>query len=89
MRRIKLVIAALAVMVATFVAASGPAMAQDLNCHDGRGNLIRCNGTSYSPVHNNEYNLHNDGYNYWNHYWYGSYPYYYGYYPYYYGGYGR
>jgi hypothetical protein len=82
MRRIKLVLAALAVMVATFVAVSGPAMAKNLNCHDARGDLIRCNGTSYTPVHNNGYNFHNVGYNYWNPYWYGSYPYYYG-------GYGR
>jgi hypothetical protein len=87
MRRIKLVIAALAVMVATFVAVSSPAMAKDLNCHDARGNLIKCNGTSYTPVHNN-------GYNYWNHYRYGYDPYYngyhpsyYGYYPFWYGGY--
>jgi hypothetical protein len=39
MRRIKLVFAGLTVMVATFIAASGQAMAQDQNCHDGRGNL--------------------------------------------------
>jgi hypothetical protein len=40
MRRIKLVLAGPAVMVATFIGASGPAMAQDQNCHDdARGNL--------------------------------------------------
>jgi hypothetical protein len=40
MRRIKLVLAGPAVMVVTFIGASGQAMAQDQNCHDdGRGNL--------------------------------------------------
>jgi hypothetical protein len=45
MRRIKLVLAALADMVATFVAASGPAMAQDHN---------------YTPHNNYGYNSHNN-----------------------------
>jgi hypothetical protein len=83
MRRIKLVLAALAVMVATFVAVSSPAMAKDLNCHDARGDLIRCNGTSYTPVHNNGYNYWNR-YNVWNPYRYSYHPYWYSYYPYWY-----
>ena len=64
MRRMKLVLAGLAVMVATFVAASGPAMAQDQNCHDARGNLIRCDGMYYTPVYNYDYNPYNYNYGY-------------------------
>ena len=52
MKRIKLVLAALAVMVAAFAAVSGPAMADDLNCRDAWGNLIRCDGQFYAPVSN-------------------------------------
>jgi hypothetical protein len=50
MRRIKLVLAAVAVMVAAFAAFSGPALADDLNCRDAWGNLIRCDGQFYTPV---------------------------------------
>jgi len=55
MRRIKLALAGLAVMVATFIAASGPAMAQDQDCHDAWSNLIRCDGTYYTPIYNYDY----------------------------------
>ena len=55
MKRIKLVLAALAVMVAALAAFSGLAMADDLNCRDAYGNLIRCDGQYYAPV-NNGYN---------------------------------
>ena len=50
MRRVKLVLAALALVVATFAALSGPAMADDLNCRDSFGNLIRCDGQFFAPV---------------------------------------
>ena len=83
MRRMKLVLAGLAVMVATFVAASGPAMAQDQNCHDAWGNLIRCDGMYYNPYnYNYEYNPYNYGYNPFNNYEYNPYNYNYGYNPY-------
>jgi hypothetical protein len=52
MRRIKLVLAALTLVVATFTAFSGPAMADNLNCHDSFGNLIRCDGRFFAPVSN-------------------------------------
>jgi hypothetical protein len=79
----KLVLAGLAVMVATFVAASGPAMAQDQNCHDAWGNLIRCDGMYYNPYnYNYEYNPYNYGYNPFNNYEYNPYNYNYGYNPY-------
>ena len=83
MRRMKLVLAGLAVMVATFIAASGPAMAQDLNCYDAWGNLIRCDGMYYTPVYNYDYNPYNYnyGYNPFN-YDYNPYNYNYGYNPY-------
>lgn len=79
-RRIKLVLAALAIMVATFVAGSGSAMAEDLNCHDAWGNMIRCDGTYYAPVNDYGYNNHWNPYwygytNYWNPFWYGYYRY--------------
>jgi hypothetical protein len=51
MRRIKLVVAALAVVVATFVASAGPAMA-DLDCRNVSGPGIRCDGTRFLPVNN-------------------------------------
>jgi hypothetical protein len=57
MRRIKLVVAALAVVVATFVASAGPAMA-DLNCRNVSGPGIRCDGTRFLPV-----NTFNNGFN--------------------------
>ena len=53
MKRIKLVLAVAAVMVAMLAAFSGPAMAaDDLNCRDARGALIRCDGDLYRPVNN-------------------------------------
>ena len=72
MRRIKLVLAALAVMVAMFAAFAGPAMAADnnLDCRNVPGPDVRCDGTYYAPIDNNY------GYNYWNPYWQGYNPYY-------------
>ena len=49
MRRIKLVLAALSVAVASFAAFSGPVLADDLDCRDARGDLIRCDGDLYAP----------------------------------------
>ena len=68
MRRIKLVLGALAVMVAAFAAVSGPAMADDLNCRDAQGDLIRCDGDLYTP-----YNADNNYYPYYGN---NYYPYY-------------
>ena len=70
MRRIKLLFAAVAVVLAAFAAGSGPALADDLNCRDARGNWIRCDGDLYRPVHQNR----DHGYNYYNNY--DHYPYY-------------
>lgn len=74
MRRIKLVLAAVAVVVAAFAVGAGPAIADDLNCRDARGNWIRCDGDLYRPVHQGRDN----GHNYYN--YYHPYPNYY-YYP--------
>jgi hypothetical protein len=68
MRRIQLVLAALAVAVASFAAISGPAMADDLNCRDAQGDLIRCDGDLYTP-----YNADNNYYPYYDN---NYYPYY-------------
>ena len=66
MRRTKLILAALAVAVSTFAAFSGPAMADDLNCRDAQGNLIRCDGQLYAPV-NNGWDINwNNGWGVWN-----------------------
>jgi hypothetical protein len=66
MRRIKLVLGALALVVAMFAAFAGPAMADNnLNCRDAQGNLIRCDGQLFAPVNdgfNNGFFL-NDGFN--------------------------
>jgi hypothetical protein len=55
MRRIKFVFAALAIVVASFAAFAGPSMADDLNCRDARGNLIRCDGKLYEPYNSGYY----------------------------------
>ena len=64
MKRIRLVLAALAIVVAAFAAFSGPAMADDLNCRDARANLIKCDGDLYRPVDNDLYY-----YWWWNNWW--------------------
>ena len=66
MRRTKLILAALAVVVSTFAAFSGPAIADDLNCRDAQGNLIRCDGQLYAPVNNGWNNNWNNGWGGWN-----------------------
>jgi hypothetical protein len=50
MRRIQLVLAALAIVVMALAAFSGPAMADDLNCLDAWGDLIWCEGGFFAPV---------------------------------------
>ncbi len=79
MRRIKFVLAALAVTIASFVAISGPAMADDLNCRDARGDLIRCDGDLYAPYSNNNYDYYYNPY----YYFYNPYSYFYSPYTYY------
>ena len=67
MRRIKLVLAALAVAVASFAAFSGPVLADELDCRDARGDLIRCDGDLYAPYysHDNYYYDHDDYFDYY------------------------
>ena len=55
MRRIKLILAMVAVLVGTLALQAGPAMADDLDCRDARGDLIRCDGDLYEPYNNNDY----------------------------------
>ena len=55
MKRIQLVLAALAIVVTSLVAFSGPAMAQNLDCRDARGDLVRCDGELYAPYNNDSY----------------------------------
>jgi hypothetical protein len=52
MRRIQLVLGALAIVVTSLVAFAGPAMADDLDCRNARGDLIRCDGELYAPHYN-------------------------------------
>ena len=65
MTRIQLVLGALAIVVTSFAAFAGPAMADDLNCRDARGDLIRCDGDLYVPYYNtagyNAYAFYGDG----------------------------
>jgi hypothetical protein len=62
-KRIQIVLGALAIVVTSFAAISGPALAEDLNCRDARGDLIRCDGEFYSPYDNdNEYFYDDDSF---------------------------
>ena len=54
MKRIQIILGALAIVVTSFAAISGPALAEDLNCRDARGDLIRCDGDLYSPYNSND-----------------------------------
>jgi hypothetical protein len=63
-KRIQIILGALAIVVTSFAAISGPALAADLDCRDARGDLIRCDGDLYSPYDDNDgYYYYND--NYW------------------------
>ena len=63
MKRIQIILGALAIVVTSFAAISGPALAEDLNCRDARGDLIRCDGEVYSPYDNDDdYFFYDDDY---------------------------
>jgi hypothetical protein len=64
-KRIQIILGALAIVVTSFAAISGPALAADLDCRDARGDLIRCDGDFYSPYDDDDgyYYYNND--NYW------------------------
>ena len=67
MKRIQIILGALAIVVTSFAAVSGPALADDLNCRDARGDLIRCDGDLYSPY--DDYYYYDDDYFYNDNYW--------------------
>jgi hypothetical protein len=52
MKRIQMVLAALAIVVTSLAAFAVPAMADDLDCRDAKGDLIRCDGDLYAPYDN-------------------------------------
>jgi hypothetical protein len=60
-KRIQIILGVLAIVVTAFAAISGPALADDLNCRDARGDLIRCDGEFYSPYDDDDY-FYNDDY---------------------------
>ena len=60
MKRIQIILGALAIVVTSFAAISGPALAEDLNCRDARGDLIRCDGEFYSPYDNDDDYFYDD-----------------------------
>jgi hypothetical protein len=65
MRRIQLVLAALAIVVTSFAAFAGPTMANELDCRDARGNLIRCdNGRLYEPFNRGHSPVFHDDFSY-------------------------
>lgn len=79
MKRIQIILGVLAIVVTAFAAISGPALADDLNCRDARGDLIRCDGEFYSPYDDDDY-FYNDDYDLVDYYFspYSFNPYYYG-----------
>jgi hypothetical protein len=83
-KRIQIILGALAIVVTSFAAISGPALAEDLNCRDARGDLIRCDGDLYSPYDNDDdyfydddYSFYNDDDDYFSPYFFNPYYYYY------------
>ena len=84
MKRIQIILGVLAIVVTSFAAISGPALADDLNCRDARGDLIRCDGEFYSPYDDDDYfyddYFYNDDYDLVDYYFspYSFNPYYYG-----------
>jgi hypothetical protein len=79
-KRIQMILGALAIVVTSFAAVSGPALADDLNCRDARGDLIRCDGELYSPYDDDNYS-YDDDYFYNDDYYFSPYffnPYYHG-----------
>lgn len=84
MKRIQIILGVLAIVVTSFAAISGPALAEDLNCRDARGDLIRCDGEFYSPYDDDDY-FYDDDYYFYNDddddfspYFFNPYYYYYG-----------
>ena len=83
-KRIQIILGALAIVVTSFAAISGPALAEDLNCRDARGDLIRCDGNLYSPYDNDDdyfyddYFYNDDDYYLDDDYFFNPYYYYYG-----------
>ncbi len=80
-KRIQIILGALAIVVTSFAAVSGPALAEDLNCRDARGDLIRCDGEFYSPYDDDNYFYDDYFYNnddYFSPYFFNPYAYYYG-----------
>lgn len=65
MKRIQIILGVLAIVVTSFAAISGPALAEDLNCRDARGDLIRCDGEFYSPYDDDDY-FYDDDYYFYN-----------------------
>ena len=61
-KRIQIILGALAIVVTSFAAISGPALAEDLNCRDARGDLIRCDGDLYSPYDNDDDYFYDEDY---------------------------
>ena len=59
-QRVQIILGALAIVVTSFAAISGPALAEDLNCRDARGDLIRCDGDLYSPYDNDDDYFYDD-----------------------------
>ncbi len=60
-KRIQIILGVLAIVVTSFAAVSGPALADDLNCRDARGDLIRCDGELYSPYDDDNYSYGCEG----------------------------
>ena len=54
-KRIQIILGALAIVVTSFAAISGPVLADDLDCRDARGDLIRCDRDFYSPYDDDDY----------------------------------
>ncbi len=81
-KRIQIILGALTIVVTSFATVSGPAMAEDLNCRDARGDLIRCDGDLYSPYDDDGYYFYNDNYwddaDYFSPFFFSPYSYYYG-----------
>src|SRR4028118_2014013 len=61
-KRIQIILGALAIVVTSFAAISGPALAEDLNCRDARGDLIRCDGDLYLPYDNDDDYFYDEDY---------------------------
>lgn len=74
MKRIQIILAALAIVVTSFAAISGPALADDSDCRDARGDLIRCDGDFYYP-YDDDYFFDED---YFSPFFFNPYYYYYG-----------